>query len=111
MLELRTEGAALLVVDMQNGFCKDGGSIAKLDLDWARLAAPIAPCARLVEVARKAGIPVIFTRFVYRADFSDGGEPYGSVVRCLASVRLLASGPMKMPLDWYTRSQALLTFL
>ena len=96
MLELRTEGAALLVVDMQNGFCKDGGSIAKLDLDWARLAAPIAPCARLVEVARKAGIPVIFTRFVYRADFSDGGVLVEHFLPGLAEVDALVEGTWDM---------------
>ncbi|MDA1100836.1 MAG: isochorismatase family protein [Proteobacteria bacterium] len=64
---------ALMVVDMQNAFCTDGGSVASIGLDISMLKAAIAPCARLVEGARAAGIPIIFTRHIYRADYADGG--------------------------------------
>ena len=38
-----------------------------------RLATAIGPCVALVDAARRAGIPIVFTRFVYRPDYSDGG--------------------------------------
>src|SRR3569832_2663334 len=38
-----------------------------------------------------------------------GGEPYGSVVRCLASTSLSADGPAKMPAEPYPRSHTAFT--
>ena len=64
---------ALIVVDMQNAFCDDAGSCRRRGVDIAMLKAAIGPCVRLVEAARSHGIPVIFTRYVYRADYLDGG--------------------------------------
>ena len=64
---------ALLVVDMQNGFCHDDGSINRMGLPAARLRGAIEPCVRLVAAARSAGVPVLFARYVYRPDYADGG--------------------------------------
>ena len=64
---------ALLVVDMQNGFCKDDGSMARIGLDIAMLKDAVPGCRRLIEGARAAGVPVIYTRYVYRPDYADGG--------------------------------------
>jgi ureidoacrylate peracid hydrolase len=72
-MQLLADGAALLVVDMQNGFCDDAGSIVRIGFDITMLKAAIAPCARLIAAARRAGVPIIYTRYVYRADFRDGG--------------------------------------
>ncbi len=77
MTELRmtpTAGrTALMVIDMQNAFCTDEGSIAKIGLDITMLKAAVQPCRRLIDGARAAGVPVIYTRFIYRADYADGG--------------------------------------
>jgi ureidoacrylate peracid hydrolase len=76
-LMLSRDGTALLVIDMQNAFCHPDGSFAKmtegrgLSIDMCRQA--IAGCQRLVEAARAAGIPVIFTRYVYHPNYVDGG--------------------------------------
>ena len=67
------DSTALIVVDMQNGFLKPGGSCDRIGLPVARLAEAIEPCQKLVAAARAANVPVIFTRYVYRADFRDGG--------------------------------------
>ena len=64
---------ALMDVNMQNAFCTDGGSIASIGLDIFMQKAAIAPCARLIKGARAAGIPVVYTRYIYRADYADGG--------------------------------------
>jgi ureidoacrylate peracid hydrolase len=68
---------ALLLVDMQNGFCKPDGSFAKmtagrgLSIELCQKA--VAGCQRLLEAARTVGVPVVFTRYVYHHDYVDGG--------------------------------------
>jgi ureidoacrylate peracid hydrolase len=37
------------------------------------LKAAVQPCRRLIEGARAAGVPVIYTRYIFRADYADGG--------------------------------------
>jgi ureidoacrylate peracid hydrolase len=72
-MELTAENTALLVVDMQNGFCHDDGSVNQIGLPAARLQTAIEPCRRLIAAARRANIPIIYTRYVYRPDYTDGG--------------------------------------
>ena len=67
------DDTVLLVVDMQNGFCHDDGAINRMGLPAARLRGAVEPCARLVAAARAARVPVLFTRYVYRPDYADGG--------------------------------------
>jgi ureidoacrylate peracid hydrolase len=70
---LRLDRPALLVIDMQNGFCHPAGSVARGGARIDDCQATIGPIANLLSVARAARVPVIFTRFVYRADYADGG--------------------------------------
>jgi ureidoacrylate peracid hydrolase len=65
--------AALLVIDMQNGFLRPNGFFAKGGLDWTRCAATIEPTARAIAVARAAKVPVVFTRYTLKPDYSDAG--------------------------------------
>ena len=67
------ESAALIVVDMQNGFLRPDGFFAKGGLDWRRCAVTIAPTVRAVAAARAAGVPIVFTRYTLRPDYSDAG--------------------------------------
>lgn len=97
-MQLTRDRTALVVVDMQNGFCRSEGSIAQLDLDYARLAEAIPGCVRLVSAARAAGVPVVFTRFVYRADFRDGGVLVEHFLPALADVNALVEGTWDMEL-------------
>lgn len=83
---------ALLVIDMQNGFCHPDGSFAGLGLDVSMCNAAIAGCRRLVEAAHAAGVPVVYTRYVYRADYKDGGVLVQEVLPALADVKSLAAG-------------------
>lgn len=83
---------ALLVVDMQNAFCRDEGSTAKIGLDHARLQAAVAPCRRLLTGARALGLPVIFTRYVYRPDHADGGILVRYLAPALGAEGHLAAG-------------------
>ena len=52
---LSREKTALLIVDMQNAFCKADVSIAQAGIDIGPLAAAIDPCHRLVAAACNAG--------------------------------------------------------
>jgi ureidoacrylate peracid hydrolase len=64
---------ALIIVDMQNGFCHADGHRGKIGLDYASAAAVVRPIARLLEAARGAQVPIFFMRYSLKADYSDAG--------------------------------------
>ena len=61
------ESSALVVIDMQNGFCHPDGSVAER-FDIAGYRRPIPHVARLVETAHATGIPVVWSRQEHRDD-------------------------------------------
>lgn len=89
---LTADAAALLVIDMQNGFCHPEGSFARLGMDIRMCTDAVPACGRLVETARSRGIPVIFTRYVFRADYRDGGLLTSELMPALADGESLAAG-------------------
>ena len=90
--ELGKDKTALLVIDMQNGFCHPEGSFAKLGLDVSMCNAAIGPISTLVDKAHEAGVPVVFTRYVYRTDYRDGGVLVQDLLPALADTKSLAAG-------------------
>jgi ureidoacrylate peracid hydrolase len=60
--------ACLLVVDLQNDFCADGGYVNRLGRDVRACQAVIGPIGSMVEAARTAGVPVIWLHAEYDAD-------------------------------------------
>ena len=64
---------ALIVIDMQNGFCVANGFMDQIGLGYEASASVIEPIADLVGAARTAGIPIVFTRYVLNDDYSDAG--------------------------------------
>jgi len=91
-MKLTAENTALLVVDMQNGFCHDDGSVNQVGLPAARLRPAIEPCRRLIAAARGADIPIIYTRYVYRPDYTDGGVMVHELIPDLKNGHCLAAG-------------------
>jgi ureidoacrylate peracid hydrolase len=87
-----TASTALIVIDMQNGFCDPRGSVAQIGLDISMCEAAISPCERLVIAARSANVQIFFTRFIYRADYADGGVVVQHLIPALAEVNSLAEG-------------------
>ena len=75
--ELAHDKTALVVIDMQNAFCHPDGSFAKmtagrgLSIEMCQQAIP--GCQRLIEAARLAGLPIIFTRYIYHPNYVNGG--------------------------------------
>ncbi len=68
------ERPALLIVDVVAAYLAEG---SPLHMDTA--AAARDANARLAAAARRAGVPVVFTKVSYRADGSDGGVFYRKV--------------------------------
>lgn len=64
---------ALIVIDMQNGFCDPDGFMNKIGLDYTTSAEAIEPISRLLAAARGASVPIFFTRYSLNADYSDAG--------------------------------------
>ncbi|PIL17145.1 hypothetical protein P775_24785 [Puniceibacterium antarcticum] len=78
MTPIPTQNTALLVVDMQKAFVDNQYSLGQLGLDVTPLRDAIPGCIKLVEMARAAGIPVIFTRYVYMPGMVDFGLHRGA---------------------------------
>lgn len=91
-MELGKQDTALLIVDMQNGFCDANGSMAKLGFDYRRLAQPIEACKQLLDAARATDVRTMFTQYVYRADFSDGGVVVDEIFPGMKEVGLCVDG-------------------
>jgi nicotinamidase-related amidase len=83
---------ALIVVDMQNGFCHPDGSLPRLGLGLAGADAAVRNTATAVQQARRAGLPVIFTRHQYRPGRADEGQRLSELSGGLATVNGLAAG-------------------
>jgi len=64
---------ALIIVDMENGFFREDGSMKKVGLNPEMLRPVVEPVRRILIAAREADIPVFFTREVLSSDYSDGG--------------------------------------
>jgi len=66
---------ALLVVDMQNDFGTKGGMFDRAGIDISQIQKAVAPTARVIAAARKAGMRVIYLKMGFRPDLSDAGPP------------------------------------
>lgn len=83
---------ALIVVDMQNGFCHPDGSFPRTGLGLEGADAAVRNAAIAVKQARAADVPVIFTRHLYRLGRADEGPLLIRNSPALAVVNGLAAG-------------------
>jgi ureidoacrylate peracid hydrolase len=84
--------SVLVVVDMQNGFVHEHGSCARTGFPIAAVTGVVAPCRAAIDAARRAGVPIVFTRYTYRADFRDGGFMLREKFPVLAEAQALVAG-------------------
>jgi len=89
---MAADGYALLVVDMQNGFCHPDGSFPRVGRGLEGAMEAVANAAVAVGQARQAGVPVVFTRHVYRPGRADEGAALVRNSPELAGVAGLADG-------------------
>ena len=62
---------AIIVVDMQNDFCAEGGWVDHLGADYTPDRLPIAPLQKLLPALRKAQVPVIWLNWGNRPDLAN----------------------------------------
>lgn len=82
----------LVVIDMQRDFVEPGGFGASLGNDVSPLQEIIPATARLIDVFRAKGLPVMHTRECHRPDLSDC--PESKLSRGNPTVRIGDLGPM-----------------
>ncbi|MGH9497672.1 MAG: isochorismatase family protein [Terriglobales bacterium] len=73
--EVDPSAAAVVVVDMQNAFASKGGMFDLSGLDISGAQAVIATIAGLLEIARPAGMPVVYLQMGYDAKLTTSGGP------------------------------------
>ena len=83
---------ALLIIDMQRDFVEPGGFGEALGNDVTPLQAVIAPCKRVLEAARRAGMMIIHTREGHSPDLADC--PPTKIARGRGAIRIGDHGPM-----------------
>jgi len=76
MTQFDPDSTAVVVVDMQNGFCHPDGSLYAPGSEDA-----IEPCVDLVERAREAGASVVFTRDVHPPEQFEDAHYYDEFER------------------------------
>lgn len=59
---------AMIVIDMQNDFCTQGGWLDHIGVDFSNARKPIGPLQRLLPVLRQAEVPVIWVNWGNRPD-------------------------------------------
>ncbi len=75
-VKLDLNRAALIVVDMQNIFCKKGGIFDFLGvLDETKVKRIIDRDREVIDACRNKGIKVVYLRMGYRPDLADAGGP------------------------------------
>jgi ureidoacrylate peracid hydrolase len=84
---------ALLVIDMQNSFCDPAGAMyAPFGEPMFEIDRVVASTAEVVDAARTAGTPVIFTRHQYRPGHADFGPLFPQYLELLKTVGGLLGG-------------------
>lgn len=77
MTVIPRDNTAVIVVDMQRAFFDNDDSLGQAGVDVTPLRAAIPGTKRLIADARAAGVPVIFTRYVYHEGMVDFGPVRG----------------------------------
>jgi ureidoacrylate peracid hydrolase len=70
---LDSSQTAVIVVDMQNDFSSEGGMFALAGIDISGIRNAIAPTARVLSAARRAGLPIIYLKMGFHPDLSNAG--------------------------------------
>ena len=92
-LDFEPASTALLIIDMQRDFVEPGGFGELLGNDVTPLRSMIAPCRRVLEAGRRAGLTVIHTREGHRADLTDARPPSCGAAGSRSASATGADGP------------------
>ncbi|MEH2514194.1 ureidoacrylate peracid hydrolase [Nitrobacteraceae bacterium AZCC 1564] len=84
---------ALIVVDMQNGYCSPGGYFDRLGIDLTPTQRVIPSIAKLVTIARDADIQVIWLQNGWDTDLKEAGGAHSVNQRKGNSLKLMRAQP------------------
>src|SRR5205814_294425 len=73
-IEIDTAKSAVIVVDMQNDFGAQGGMFDRAGIDISMIQRAVGPTARVLALAREAGIRIVYLKMAFRPDLSDMGS-------------------------------------
>lgn len=73
-MRLQNRGLVLLLIDLQQAFCEEAGSIARQGRDIGAMRTALHAARRLADGVRPFGVPVAWTRLMFSPDYADGGR-------------------------------------
>jgi ureidoacrylate peracid hydrolase len=74
-LAVEPSRTAIIVVDMQNDFGAEGGMFDRAGIPISGIQAVVAPTARVLDSARRAGIQIVYLKMQFEPDLSNAGGP------------------------------------
>jgi ureidoacrylate peracid hydrolase len=74
-IRVAVEETAVIVIDMQNAYASPGGYLDLAGFDIGGAARVIEQSAKVLDVARAAGMPVIYFQNGWDADYVEAGGP------------------------------------
>ncbi len=92
-LEVDFSRAAIVVVDMQNAFASKGGLLDIAEQDLTAAPAVVRAIRTLLDVARSAGLPIVYLQMGYKPDLSNAGGPRSPNCFKELSMRLMRARP------------------
>ena len=67
-IDVDTAQTAVIVVDIQNDFGAKGGMFDRAGIDISGIQKAVAPTARVLAAARRAGMRIVYLKMGYRPD-------------------------------------------
>ena len=92
-LEIDFQRAAIVVVDMQNAFAKDGGMLSLCGLDISAAEAVIKINEKLLAAARSAGVTIVYLAMSYHPDLTDAGDKHSPNYHKELGLKLMRERP------------------
>ncbi|MFZ0636726.1 MAG: isochorismatase family protein [Candidatus Acidiferrales bacterium] len=74
-IDVDFDRAAIVVVDMQNGFAKKGGMLDLAGVDISGAVGVIGTIRAALDAARATGISIVYLQMGYKSDLSNSGGP------------------------------------
>jgi len=74
-IRVAVDETAVVVIDMQNAYASPGGYLDLAGFDIGGAAKVIEQSAKVLEVAREAGMPVVYFQNGWDADYVEAGGP------------------------------------
>jgi nicotinamidase-related amidase len=84
---------------MQNDFASDGGMFQRVGIDVSGIRDIVPAIARMVHVARCAGVLVCCLRMGFKPDRSDAGYSVAAV--SVTTSGLVTTPPNSLQIQWY----------